>query len=161
MSSARTPSAGRDALAALRNRRRAQRLRNLDWVDALYRAYVIGISSLAGLVLLAFVVGDAAISAHAVADVRAHGPAIVGGVVALLVAFGLRSGAHGGPLAFEAAEVHHVFLAPVDRGVVVRTSAYRQLRGVLAMGGFGGVVAGIAASPRIRSEERRVGKECA
>lgn len=151
MSPTRTPSAGRHALDALRNRRRAQRLRNLDWVDALYRAYVIGISSMAGLVLLAFVVGDAAISPHAVADVRAHGPAIAGVVVALLVAFGLRSGAHGGPLAFEAAEVHHVFLAPVDRGLVVRTSAYRQLRGVLAMGGFGGVVAGIAASPRIPS----------
>ena len=151
MSPTRTPSAGRDALDALRHRRRAQRLRNLDWVDALYRAYVIGISSMAGLVMLAFVVGDRAIGARAVADVRSHGPAIAGGVVALLIAFGLRSGAHGGPLAFEAAEVHHVFLAPVDRGLVVRTSAYRQLRGVLAIGGFGGVVAGIAASPRIPS----------
>lgn len=149
MSTSRTPSAGREALGALRTRRRAQRLRNLDWVDALYRAYVLGISTMAGLVLLAFVVGDAAIGPRAVSDVRADGPAIVGLVVAGLVMFGLRSGAHGGPLAFEAADVHHVFLAPVDRGLVVRTSAYRQLRGVLVIGGFGGVIAGIAASPRL------------
>ncbi len=152
MSPSRTPVAGRDALGALRTRRRAQRLRNLDWVDALYRAYVIGISTLAGLVLLAFVVGDAPLSARAVADARANGPAIAGLVVALLVTLGLRSGAHGGPLAFEAAEVHHVFLAPIDRGVVVRTSAYRQLRGVLVIGGFGGIIAGIAVSPRIPSQ---------
>ena len=138
----------RDGLRALHRRRRAQRLRNLDWVDALYRAYVIGISLVAALVMIAFVVGDAPVGHTVTGTVRDHGPAITGAFVAFVIAVGLRSGSHGGPLAFEAADVQHVFLAPIDRGLVVRASAYRQLRGVLSAGVLAGAIAGIAAAPR-------------
>lgn len=139
----------RDGLRALRTRRRVQRLRNLDWVDALYRAYVVGISSIAALMTLAFIVGDTAAGRDTVNAVRDHGPAIVGILVALAVAIGLRSGSHGGPLAFEAADVQNVLLAPIDRGIVVRSAAYRQLRGVLSTGVVAGAIVGVVAAPRL------------
>lgn len=139
----------RDGLRALRTRRRVQRLRHLDWVDALYRAYVVGISSIAALMTLAFIVGDTAAGRHTVDAVRDHGPEVVGILVALAVALGLRSGSHGGPLAFEAADVQNVLLAPVDRGIVVRSAAYRQLRGVLSMGVVAGAIVGVVAAPRL------------
>ena len=71
---------------------------------------------------LAFAVSDTRLTVSTIADWRAHGPAIVGLVAAVAAAMGLRSGSHGGPLVFEAADVQHVLLAPVDRGTVVRAS---------------------------------------
>ena len=113
-------AADRRALRALRAGRRAERLRHLDWVDALYRAYMVGIVTIAVLMGLAFAVADTRLTVSTIADWRAHGPAIVGIVAAVAAAMGLRSGSHGGPLVFEAADVQHVLLAPVDRGIVVR-----------------------------------------
>ncbi len=139
----------RDGLRALRTRRRVQRLRHLDWVDALYRAYVVGISSIAALMTLAFVVGDTAAGRATVDAVRDHGPAVVGVVAALAIALGLRSGSHGGPLAFESADVQNVLLAPIDRGIVVRGAAYRQLRGVISSGIVVGAIVGVVTAPRL------------
>ncbi len=123
-------------------------MRNLDWVDTLYRAYVVGISVLATLGILAAIVGDRRLTAATVDDIASSGPAIIGAVVAVLVALGLRSGAQGGPLAFEAPDVQHVMLAPVDRAFVVRAAAYRQLRGVVTTGAVAGAVGGAVAGPR-------------
>ena len=142
------PPEMRHALRSLHRRRRVQRLRHLDWVDALYRAYVVGIGLIAVLIALAAVVGDRRLGPEALSDVTRNGPAVAGAVVAVLMALGLRSGAHGGPLAFEAADVQHVMLAPIERGLVMRTAALRQLRGVLTSGALAGAVAGAVAGPR-------------
>ena len=99
------PSEMRAALNELRTRRRIQRLTNIDWIDTLYRAYVVGISLIAALATLAAVVGDTPVGTATLDGVRERGPAIAGALVATLIALGLRSGAHGGPLAFEAADV--------------------------------------------------------
>jgi hypothetical protein len=139
----------RAALRALRGGRRAERLRHMDWIDALYRAYLVGVSTIAALIGLAAAVSDTRLSAATVDDWIAHGPAVVGTVVAVALAFGLRSGSHGGPLVFEAADVQHVMLAPIDRGVVVRATAYRQLRGVLGVGALVGAVAGVTVADRM------------
>ncbi len=139
----------RAALRALNRARRARRLRNVDWIDTLYRAYVIGLGALAAIILLAAVVGDAEASRSTLARVREDGAAVAGLAVAIGVALGLRSGAHGGPLVYEAPEVQHVLLAPIARGIVVRTAAFRQLRGVVAMGALGGAVLGALAGPRL------------
>ncbi len=142
----------RRALADLHRRRRVQRLRHLDWIDALYRAYVVGIGLFGVLILLAFVVGDRRLAPATVADVVTRGPAAVGLVAALLVAFGLRSGSHGGPLAFEPPDVQHVLLSPVDRGTVLRAAALRQARGVIAIGAVAGAMVGAVTGPRFSGQ---------
>ena len=55
---------------------------------------------------------------------------------------GLRSGARGGPLAIEEAEVQYVLLAPVDRGAALRPAALRQMRIAALAGAVLGAVVG-------------------
>jgi hypothetical protein len=142
-------AADRRALRGLRAGRRAERLRHLDWVDALYRAYMIGIVTISVLMALAYAVSDTRLTVSTIGTWRADGPALVGIVAAIAAAMGLRSGSHGGPLVFEAADVQHVLLAPVDRGIVVRSTAFRQLRGVVAVGALAGAVLGLTVSDRM------------
>ncbi len=71
-------------------------------------------------------------------DVAVHGADWLGVFTAVVVAIGLRSGARGGPLALERAEVRHVLLAPVDRTVALRGPADPP-----------------AAVPRVRRHRRR------
>jgi hypothetical protein len=139
----------RRALHALHRQRLRRRIRQLDWIDALYKAYVTGILVLTVLFGAAALVGDRRLGPGALADLGADGPAVVGIAVALMVAFGLRSGSHGGPLAFEAADVAHVLLSPIDRGLVVRSAAYRQVRGVVAIAGVVGALGGLLVAQRV------------
>jgi hypothetical protein len=134
-------------LRALRSSRRRHYLGDGDWVDSLYRAYVVGIVAAVGLFY-----GTVALSGGhdpaAVHDVREHGVAILGVGVAFLVLLGLRSGAHGGPLAPEPGDVSFLLLAPTSRGDVLRSLALRQLRGVVLVPAVAGAVAGsVASSP--------------
>ena len=71
-------------------------------------------------------------------------------VAAFVLAVGLRSGSHGGPLALERAEVRHVLLAPVDRTAALRAPAIRQLRFLAFVGIVAGAIAGQLASPPLR-----------
>ena len=64
-------------------------------------------------------------------------------------AVGLRSGGRGGPLVIEAADVRHVLLAPLDRALVLRPLAWRQLRFGAFAGGALGAVAGLLAFRRL------------
>ena len=88
-------------------------------------------------------------SAAASTDLGRDGPALLGLGVALAVLAGLRSGARGGPLAIEDAEVQYVLLAPIDRGVALRSSALRQLRIAVLGGAVLGAVAGNFAFRRL------------
>ena len=99
---------------------------------------------LAALFVLAFLAGalhEVPADPGSVAGIRAHAPAIIGIAVALLVLAGLRSGARGGPLAIEAAEVRYTLLAPISRRTALRPAALAQLR-IAVIGGaiFGAVV---------------------
>src|SRR5438128_11596456 len=100
-------------VAELRRARRHNRVVEVDWIDALYRAYLTAIASGIAVVLLSGVVGDHRLGAHAVQRVLDDGPAVVGLVLAGAVAVGLRSGGRGGPLALGAPDVRYVLLAPV------------------------------------------------
>ena len=114
------------AVAALREMRRARRRRYVEQIDVmevLYRVYVGAIFAAIGLAVLGGVIHEAPATPAAADWLRAHGPALIGAAVALALFAGLRSGSHGGPLAIEAAEVQHVLLAPVDRGVALRPAA--------------------------------------
>ncbi|MCU1499389.1 MAG: hypothetical protein JWM47_3342 [Acidimicrobiales bacterium] len=112
----------------LRRARRKQRVAAIHWVDALYQVYLVGLLAVVAVSVASGAVGDARVSASTLLDVRQHGPAVLGAVVALAVMGGLRSGSRGGPLALEQADVRHVLLSPVDRGVALRGPAWRQLR---------------------------------
>ncbi|HEV7760826.1 MAG TPA: hypothetical protein VGO78_17595 [Acidimicrobiales bacterium] len=112
----------------LRRARRHRRVAEIHWVDALYRVYVAAIVGLVVVIAVAGSVGDEPLNAAQVADVKAHGPALIGLLASVAVAIGLRSGSRGGPLAVEPGDVRHVLLAPVDRGRALRSPAWRQVR---------------------------------
>ncbi len=74
------------------------------------------------------------------------GPAVLGLLIAMAVAFGLRSGGRGGPLTLEAAVVQHELLAPVPHETVVRGPAIKQLRFMSFAGLVVGAIVGVMAT---------------
>ena len=129
---------------ALRDLRRARRRRaygEIDWSDALYKVYVTAILSAVGGSMLSGWIGGEPVPSAELATVAGRGPALIGLVVAVVVAAGLRSGGRGGPLALQPADVQLVLLSPVPRSVALRGPAARQLR----FGAFAGTVVGVAA----------------
>ncbi|MDQ6616367.1 MAG: hypothetical protein M3083_16910 [Actinomycetota bacterium] len=136
-------------LKGLRSARRRQRIADFDPFEALYRAYLTGITVAMGVLLLSGATGDTRITGADLTAVRADGGAWVGMAVALAWAVGLRSGGRGGPLVVEAADVRHVLLAPVDRSVALRGPAIRQLRFLVLVGAATGGIAGLLALRRL------------
>jgi hypothetical protein len=122
------------ALGELRAARRRRFVAQIDVMEVLYRVYLGAIFGGIALAVIAGWVEEAPASASAIADMKEHGPAVLGLALALAVLMGLRSGARGGPLAIEAAEVQYVLLAPIDRGAALRPAAWRQLR-IAVIGG--------------------------
>lgn len=137
------------ALAELRETRRRRRIGEWHVFDALYRAYVAAIGGSLGITFLSGLIGDEPLSPADLRRVAEVGPAVVGSVVAVVLALALRSGARGGPLALEAAEVRWVLLAPVDRDVALRRPALRQLRFASFAGMVTGAVVGLLAYRRL------------
>ncbi len=144
-----TAAETRDALHALQRGRRTRRLHDVDWIEVAYKAYIAAIVSLGTLFTSAAIVGDSSLGQDTLHQLRNDGPTVIGLVVAVGIALGLRSGSRGGPLALEPADVNYVLLAPADRAVVLRASAYRQLRGVGLAGLVGGALAGLLTVQRI------------
>ncbi len=126
--------------------RRRHYIREGDWVDSLYKAYLTVIITVVALFYLSAAFGTASAGASTVHDLEAQGPAFLGLAVAVLAALGLRSGAHGGPLALTAPDVTHLLLAPIPRSLVFRSAAWRQLRGVVLLPTIAGGVAGNIAA---------------
>jgi hypothetical protein len=120
-----------------------------DPVSALYRGYAVALVVAVAVAALSGLSRDAAVRGSDLLAVARHGPALVGAVVALAVALGLRSGGRGGPIALDPADVQHLLLAPVDRRAVLRGPAIQQLRfGAFAGAGVGAVV-GLLAERRL------------
>lgn len=130
---------GSRAVRDLRAARRHRHIDDLDVMEVLYRVYVGAIFGAWGLALFAGVIADSHVDAQGVTRIARDGPALLGLGIALMLFAALRSGAKGGPLAIEAADIQHVFLAPVDRGWVLRGLGLRQLRTAV----FAGVIAGL------------------
>jgi hypothetical protein len=142
-------ASARAVLADLRRARRRRRTRDFDPFEALYRVYITAVVTGVAVWLLSGVTGDTRVGAGEAARVTAHGPQVVGLVVAVALAVGLRSGGRGGPLVIEAADVRHVLLSPLDRAVALRPVAVRLVRfGALAGAGVG-AVAGLLAYRRL------------
>jgi hypothetical protein len=126
----------------MRAARRRRFVEHLDVMEVLYRAYLAAIFGAIALAILAGWVEEAPATARAIADMKEHGPAALGLALALAVLMGMRSGARGGPLAIEAAEVQYVLLAPIDRAAALRPAALRQLRIAVLAGAVLGAVVG-------------------
>jgi hypothetical protein len=137
---------------ALRDLRRARHHRHredFDWVETLYRVYVTVLSGAAFIWLTASKVSDDAAAGRGLSDIRDHGAAVLGLVVAFLVALGLRSGSRGGPLSLEAADVRVVLLAPIRRRLALQAPALRQVRSAAFGGLCVGAVVGNLAGQRL------------
>jgi len=129
------------AMKAMRAARRRRYVARADVMEVLYRVYLGGLVTIFAIYLLAGALHEVPADPGSVDGIRAHAPAVIGLVVALLVLAGLRSGARGGPLAIEAAEVRYTLLAPVSRRTALRPAALAQLRiAVIAGAVFGAVV---------------------
>lgn len=137
------------ALAELRAARRRKRVADIHWIDALYQVYMTAVVSLVLVLVISSIVGGDRLGPWRTHVVAQDGPDILGIVVGLAVFVGLRSGSRGGPMAVEAADVRHVLLAPVDRGLALRQPALRQLRFAAFVAVVVGAVAGQLAVRRL------------
>ena len=133
---------GEVALVDFRRVRRRRYVEEIDVMEVLYRVYVGAIFAAIGLGVLAGAMHEAPADAAALDSIRVHAPPIIGIALALGLIAGLRSGAHGGPLAIEPAEVQYTLLAPLDRGTALRPAAYAQLRIAAIAGAVTGAVVG-------------------
>jgi hypothetical protein len=126
----------------MRSTRRRRFVGQIDnAMEILYRVYVAAFFAAIAFAVLAGIVHDAGVGAEAADEIAGKGPALLGAGVALAALAGLRSGARGGPLAIEDADVQYLLLAPVDRGTALRPGALRQMR----VGAFAGAALGAVA----------------
>ena len=144
-----TPSIGVSALHEMRRTRRRHRIQDLEWFEALYRVYITALLVGGAVLFLSGLVKDAELSASELANVTEHGPNALGVITAIVVFLGLRSGANGGPIAVEDADVRHVLLAPIGRGVALRHPAIARFRSAAFAGAVAGAIAGELASRRM------------
>ena len=91
------------------------RLGDLEWFDLAYRVYLAAFLGGGAVIILSGFVGDEPATPSQIATVFADGPAVLGVLAMAAVAIGLRSGADGGPVSVETADVRHLLLAPIDR----------------------------------------------
>jgi hypothetical protein len=139
----------RRVLKDLHTARRRRRTAEFDPFEALYRAYLTGITLTVTVTVLSTVTGDTKLSPPQVANFHRQAAPLIGLAFALVLAVGFRSGGRGGPLVIEAADVRHVLLAPIDRTLALRAPAIRQLRFGALLGGGTGAVAGLLAFRRL------------
>lgn len=140
---------GPRALGDMRTRRRKNRIQDLEWFDALYRVYLAAFVGGGVIMFLSGLIGDQPLQGQEILDVTTHTPHVVGLVAAVVVLLGLRSGAHGGPIAIEEAEVRHVLMAPVARSTALRNPAVQRLRTFVFVGAIAGGVANQLLERRI------------
>ena len=133
----------------MRRTRQRHRLGNIEWFDAAYRAYLVGLFGGGSVLWISSSVHDATISASAAADVADHAPSILGLLTAVVLLAGLRGGAQGGPVALKAADVMHVMLSPVDRRRALLRPALQRVRGAIFVGATAGAIGGQLAGRRL------------
>ncbi len=135
----------------MRAERRRHRVADMEWFEALYRVYLAALLGGGAILYLSDIVTDKPLSGSQLRDLYIHTPHVLGCIVALAVFLGLRSGANGGPLAVEEAEVRHVLMAPIDRGGVLRHPAVQRLRTFMFAGAIAGGVANQLLGRRVPS----------
>ncbi|MGA0118253.1 MAG: hypothetical protein ACO3JF_07665 [Ilumatobacteraceae bacterium] len=142
---------GIEALHDMRAERRRHRVADMEWFEALYRVYLAALLGGGAIMYLSDIVTDKPLSGSQLTDLYVHTPHVVGCIAALAFFIGVRSGANGGPLAVEEAEVRHVLMAPIDRGGVLRHPAIQRIRTFMFAGAIAGGVANQLLGRRIPS----------
>ena len=132
----------------LRRARRVRRLGDLEWFEVAYRVYLAALVGGGVVLWLSGLVTDTPATPAEVADVLDRGPAVLGAVVAVAVALGLRSGSDGGPVSVEAPDVRYLLLAPIPRRAVLVRPVVQRLRTVAFGGALVGAIAGQLAAGR-------------
>lgn len=148
-----TTRSSRRVIGELRRQRRRNRLAELEWFEALYRAYLAAFVFGGGALFVSGFVPDEEVSASTATDVLARGGAWLGVVAALAIAMGLRSGSRGGPLSLEEADVRLLLGAPVSRRATLLRPAAQRLRSLLFAGSVTGAFAGQLAGRRLPGTE--------
>ena len=135
-------STARDTLNDLRRTRQRRRLGDTDWYEIAYRVYLFGLVGLTVVVWLSDAIDGAIGDDIDTADLLTRGPAVIGLFVVGAFALGLRSGADGGPVSIEAADIRHVLLAPISRRTVLLRPVAQRLRAAAFLLGLGGAILG-------------------
>jgi hypothetical protein len=139
----------RRAVAELRRARRVRRMGETTIGDVAYRVYVTSLLSLFAVFTASGWIGDDTVSSSTAHDIARDAPAWLGLFAALALLGGVRTGSRGGPLAVEAADVHHMLLAPIDRRTVLRRPLSRIAGSALLWGAIAGAVGGDLAGQRL------------
>ena len=134
--------ASKATLNDLRKTRQRRRLGDTDWYDIAYRVYLFGLVGLALVVWVSDAVDGAIGDGIDSADLLARGPSIIGLFVVAAFALGVRSGADGGPVSIEVADIRHVLLGPISRRSVMLRPVAQRLRAAAFALGLGGAVLG-------------------
>jgi len=142
---------GIDALRDMRTQRRRHRVADMEWYEALYRVYITALLGGGAILYLSDLVSDDPLKIDQLRNVHTHTPHVIGLLAALVVFLGVRSGANGGPLAVEDAEVRHVLMAPIHHRDVLRRPAIQRLRTFMFSGAIAGGVANQLLGRRIPS----------
>ncbi len=129
-------------LVELRKTRQRRRLGDTDWYDIGYRVYLFALVGLTLVVWVSDAVDGAIGDGIDTADLLERGPSIIGLLVVAAFALGVRSGADGGPVAIEVADIRHVLLAPISRRAVMLRPVAQRLRAAAFALGLGGAVLG-------------------
>lgn len=140
-----TQATGVGVLADLSRARRRHFVEKTDLINALYKAYMVGAALLVGGSILVGLAQSAPLGSRAQQSLVSSGPRYIGMALALAIFFGLRSGARGGPLALQGADIRMVLLSAVPRARFLRSRAVSQFRSAaisaLLVGGLLGGVA--------------------
>ena len=132
----------RATLAELRRTRQRRRLGDTDWYDIAYRVYLFALVGLALVVWVSEAVDGVIGDGIDTTQLLERGPAVIGLLVVAAFALGLRSGADGGPIAIEVADIRHVLLSPISRRAVMLRPIGQRLRAAAFAVGLVGAVLG-------------------
>lgn len=137
------------ALRDLRRRRRARRLEGVEWFDLAYRVYLTAFFGGSAVIIVSDAIGDAEVSTVQAREWFDVAPGAIGVVAAVVVALALRSGADGGPVSVETADVRHLLSAPVPRRWVLARPLAQRLRSLVFSSAVTGAIAGQLAAQRL------------
>ena len=128
---AQLPRSRASVLHEMRSTRQRRRLGDTEWFDVAYRVYLF---ALAGLIVVVSasdaidgLIGDSVTGD----DLLGRGPSVAGLAVAVAFGLGVRSGADGGPISIEVADIRHVLLAPISRVKVMRRPIIQRFRATM------------------------------
>ena len=121
----------RAALRDLRRTRQQRRLGDTEWFDVAYRVYLFALAGLIAVVVASDAIGGVIGDDVTSDDLLTRGPSIAGLLIVVALALGLRSGADGGPVSIEVADVSYLLLAPISRRDVMVRPVGQRIRSAM------------------------------